>query len=324
MKCNLLFNDYLNNINIYNIHPEMIELNKQFPNNINELSNIIIYGKKGIGKYSQLLYLISKYGDYNLKYEKKILIENNKNKFYIKISDIHYEVDMRLLGCKATTIWNNIYNVIYDSIISKNKKVGFIVCKNFHCIANDELIDIFYNYMQLMFNSNVCIKFILITEHITFLPNNIINCCNIIRLSKPLKKNYNNINNTKIKLNKITNISDVQYNQININNDKICNEILLIIYNFNNPIFFKEKSVNKYIDLRNKIYDILIYNLDTYECLWIIINDIIKKYNFKDNDMKELLDKIEIFSKYYNNNYRPIYHLESIIIYLIIKINEYL
>ena len=41
------------------------------------------------------------------------------------------------------------------------------------------------------------------------------------------------------------------------------------------------------------------------------------------NALSEIMDKTDAFLKFYNNNYRPIYHLESMFIYLITKIYRY-
>ena len=40
------------------------------------------------------------------------------------------------------------------------------------------------------------------------------------------------------------------------------------------------------------------------------------------NDIKLIMDKMYFFLKYYNNNYRPIYHLENIFYYIITKIQN--
>ena len=82
-----------------------------------------------------------------LKYEKKISVNFNKQSYFFKISDIHYEVDMSLLGCNSKIIWHEIYCQIIDIITIKTEKIGYIVCKNFHAIHN-ELLEIFYSYMQ--------------------------------------------------------------------------------------------------------------------------------------------------------------------------------
>ncbi len=193
MKFNeTLFDEYIATNNKYDLHKK-IDFSKI--ENISNLPNIIIYGPPGIGKYTQSLKIINQYSDFNLKYEKKILIVFNKNNYYYKISDIHYEVDMELLGCNSKTLWHEIFNHIIEIIISKNNKKGIILCKNFHLI-NSELLDIFYSYMQKHYNNSSIIRFILISENICFIPDNIINNCKIINICRPTKNNYNKMYGT--------------------------------------------------------------------------------------------------------------------------------
>ena len=108
----------------------------------------------------------------------------NKGDYFLKISDIHYEVDMSILGCNAKTLFNEIFNQVYDSITSKQIKYGILVCKNFHNIHH-ELLEIFYYYM----NSTRNIKFIILTEHLSFISSNIQNASKLIVVPKPKKDN---------------------------------------------------------------------------------------------------------------------------------------
>jgi hypothetical protein len=97
---------------------------------------------------------------------------------------------MSLLGCNSKIIWHEIYGQIVDIITIKPEKMGFIVCKNFHAIHN-ELLEIFYSYMQRHCygyegrSREVQIHFILVTEHFSFLPNNIVNHCHLVRVPRP-------------------------------------------------------------------------------------------------------------------------------------------
>ena len=83
------------------------------------------------------------------------------------------------------------------------------------------------------------------------------------------------------------------------------------------------------IELRDHLYDILLYGLDITECLWYIIFFFVENgYLSERKDpanrvMMNIMDRVHVFLKHYNNNYRPIYHLESIFIYLIIQIFQY-
>ena len=77
-----------------------------------------------------------------------------------------------------------------------------------------------------------------------------------------------------------------------------------------------KEGFNFYI-LREQLYEILIYNLNVDTCIWIIIERLINENKIKKNDLSIILMEIYDFFKNYNNNYRPIYHLEKLAIKLI-------
>jgi Cdc6-like AAA superfamily ATPase len=183
------FEEYINENNRINLHPKLEKIYERFPATLSALKNVIFYGPNGTGKYTQMLKAIQKYSTTELKYERKISVTYNKQQYFFKISDIHYEVDMSLLGCNSKLLWHEIYQQIIDIISAKTEKSGIIVCKFFHDI-HSELLDNFYSYMQQNNNINVNLKFIIITEEISFIPNNILNCCEIINISRPAKNAY--------------------------------------------------------------------------------------------------------------------------------------
>ena len=74
---------------------------------------------------------------------------------------------------------------------------------------------------------------------------------------------------------------------------------------------------------RDALYDILIYNLDAADCIWYIFSHMVENGFLKGDCVSDVLIKMFSFLKYFNNNYRPIYHLESIVHYMIIKIFKY-
>lgn len=359
------FEDYINSCNEYNIHPELEKKILSLPKSIYQLENIIIYGPTGIGKYTQVLKLLNNYSPSNLKYEKKIIASSEKNDYQYKISDIHYEVDMSLLGCNSKIVWHEIFGQIVDIISVNSTKIGFIVCKNFHMI-HSELLEIFYSYIQQYNHSqtSIYIKFILITEHLSFIPSKIINICNIIKIGRPSKEKYTKIASyktcnldlplscenllhrfSKIKqqpdqsMNRniigfiknmdntgITNIKelksfDLLYSNNSQNQDLpddnfniVCNKII------ENIIIEKEID---YLSLRDNLYDILTYNLDVVECIWYILSYLILNQNLQRNDISDICINCHHYLKYYNNNYRPIYHLESIFFYITNKVHGY-
>ena len=313
------FEEYINSVNKNNLHPKMKKIYDQFPEYIAKLKNIILYGSNGIGKYSQMLYFIQKYSPSNLKYEKKISLLFNKQPFYLKISDIHYEIDMSLLGCNPKLLWNDIYLQIIDIISAKQDKSGIIVCRNFQDI-HSELLDNFYSYMQSNNSCSVDLKFILITEEISFIPENILNCCEIITVTRPCKSKYEKCfkgsYKKELQIENISNIKNIfcELNDLMVPHKIICNKIIHEIININDLNFLK---------FRDLLYDIFIYNLNINHCVWYILNKLINENKIKNDDLSKILEKTYLFFKFYNNNYRPIYHLESYMYYIVKIIHDY-
>jgi len=325
------------------------------PTNIFEMGNMIVYGPSGSGTYTQVLNILKRYSASQLKYNKKIKIQTEKQDYMFHISNIHYEIDMSLLGCNSKILWHEIFLQIIDIISIKHEKVGFIICKNFHMI-HTELLEIFYSYIQEYsgcLNNNyrtiksdnaadnkinfpsIIIHFILITENISFLPNNILNSCQVLNIRKPDKDKYkymlenkNIIENTNtnniienIHKNDIINTKEL-YSFKMIENNEIPRDIFNIVCdNIIDEIINHNKI--KFTNFRDIIYDILIYNLEAVECVWYILHYFINNNYLQKKDISDVLKQTFVFLKYYNNNYRPIYHLESILFYIIIKIQHY-
>jgi|TARA_B110000285_G_scaffold227689_1_gene289407 hypothetical protein len=311
------FEDYLTRFDEYSLHPKLTVTYNALPSSPN---NLILYGPSGIGKYTQSLAIIRRYSPSKLKYEKKISIPFNKNIYFYKISDIHFEIDMSLLGCNSKLLWNEIYTHIIDIILAKTENVGIILCKNFH-ETHSELLDIFYSYMQTLPNNRIKLTFILITEKLSFIPGNIINISETIHYPRPTKIQYNKCLTNKLK--KQDNVSDIN----NIKNIESGMEKELI--NTHHPISDKilDQMLNPtdacYIDMRDKIYDIFIYNLDVTECIWYILTYLISNNHIEESAVNDVMIECFSFFQYYNNNYRPIYHLEKFIFYLINRINGF-
>jgi hypothetical protein len=367
------YEEYIHSIEQYNMHPELLSLYQKFPKKLSDFGNLIVFGPTGSGKYSQVLYFLKKYSPSKLKYDKKITCQTDKVNYIYHISDIHYEIDMSLLGCNSKTLWHEIFLQIVDIVSMKTEKTGIILCKNFHMIHN-ELLEIFYSYIQHYnhYTSPVQIRFVLLTEHISFLPKNILNSFEHIGIKRPDKSKYiarvidsdvrdeysskNKVENfiqhinplvhekkgegrtlffmsenepvrsrRKNKIKMIMDCVDTAYiiniketESFGIMNDgsqipkdnfnTICNSII------QEMLQYKKLSFTQF---RDTIYDILVYNLDVAECLWYVIYYFIQRKLLSKEEILSIMNKTFIFLKYYNNNYRPIYHLESIFFYII-------
>jgi hypothetical protein len=326
------YQDYINKSREYNLHPELTNIIDNIPHNFSDMCNQIIYGPSGCGKYTQCLKIMEKFSPSRLKYDKKLTVQTDKQKYVYHISDIHYEIDMSLLGCNSKIIWHEIFLQIVDIVSVCNSKQGIILCKNFHLI-HTELLDIFYSYLQQYNHPNISIKikFIIITDNISFIPNNILTSCNIISIGRPRKEDIisrinTNLNTisilSQIDINHITNLKEIcSFEQIE-SVEKLPIDIFNVICDniISDMINHTKKSTSNF---RDTIYDILVYNLDVPECLWYILSHFIHLEELSNSDITDMIEHTYIFLKNFNNNYRPIYHLESILFYFISKIYKY-
>ena len=307
--CETHYEEYIHSKTVQNLHSKMKKVFSKFPPTLGELKNVIFYGPAGVGKYTQMLDSIKKYSPTELKYEKKITIVYNKQQFFFKLSDIHYEIDISLLGCNSKLLWHEIYMQIVDIISAKMVKTGIIVCKNFGEV-NSELLDNFYSYMQDA-TSAVDIKYMFLTESVSFIPNNILNCCEIIHIPRPTKYAITKCigKQMPIKMEQITNLKNIHCGMTELMQPHkiICDKIIAEMVNIDEL---------KFLQFRDTLYDIFIYNLDIGECVWYILTTLTTDGHLKPTQISTALIRTYSFFKLYNNNYRPIYHLEGFLFYL--------
>ena len=338
------FDEYLAAFRRFNLHPTLGALYAKYP--ASKMPNTIFYGPPGVGKYTQALVAIKKYSPSELKYEKRMLITFNKDPVYIKMSDIHFEVNMAMLGCNSKLLWNEIYTQIIDVVAARPSMHGIIMCKNFHNI-HGELLDVFYSYIRCN-NPRIHISFVIVTDNISFISSNIVNCCEIIHVKRPAAASYKrclasfvtvpedgSISQRPIAiksdtLSLITNIKSLRSNRISTDHcaDKekipdtaispahaiICSRILESVLNPDTIVF---------LEFRDLLYDILICDIDIYNCIWHILNGILQHIKCSCDGVvdhrviTDIMTNTYNFLHLYNNNYRPIYHLERFMFMLI-------
>jgi hypothetical protein len=317
------FDDYLQNASGAgrNLHPKSETEHPPAPT-LRTCPHMLFYGPEGVGKYTQALQRIQKYSPSRLKYEKKLNVTFNKETYLFKISDIHYEIDMGLLGCNSKSLWHEIYTQIMDIVASTVKKdsptagMGIVLCKNMHEI-HSELLDNFYSYLQPNHPAaSQRLIFFLLSKDMSFLPDNLVHACEVLSFARPSRNMYRVCLGRRLQNHsllatpeRIQNIKklylkdDGEKPEIIIQNQHheiICRNILQLLE--------QPRETFSYAQLRDTMYDMLIYNLDIPECMWFVMREMGKSGGRAER--RELMRRAYEFFRYFNNNYRPIYHLE--------------
>jgi hypothetical protein len=123
----------------------------------------------------------------------------------------------------------------------------------------------------------------------------------------------------KIQCNSIINLKELQIMK-SIPCEKLPADVFNIITDSIIRKIINPKEI-KIQEFRNELYDLLIYNIEITEVLLYIIQFLLENEFIDTVRSSEILNECYTFLKYYNNNYRPIYHLENIIYFIISKIH---
>ena len=367
------FDEYIQSVRKYNYHPEManelLTKTEDFPS-----KNRIFYGPSGTGKYSQVLNFLEPYSPSHLKYDKKMTIKTEKGDYTFRFSDVHYEIDMSLLGCNSRILWDVFFHQIVEIVSVRPDKRGILVCSNFHSIHN-ELLETFFSYYKQfnkqgdsLFNkNNIFLRYVLVTEHLSFIPPSILKSSIIVPVCRPSKQILcmNRDLMTKKIMNEVepehlNNLKEIHSFPFLAKRDempleifnKVCQPILDSVNKIlRGSVLPCKESVGKkstlrcrgkgeevpsfdFLKFRDMLYDINVYQLDILECIWFVLSSIILENNIAagakpprvrlgeplegvgefvhHEHVYDILFEIIEFLKYYNNNYRTIYHFESI------------
>ncbi len=122
---------------------------------------------------------------------------------------------------------------------------------------------------------------------------------------------------SKFPLETITNIKALKSNMMELTepHDNICNCIVEII--------LSPEAQLKYDALRERLYDLLTYDINIQECVWFILRRLMTNGSLLPEMMDDIMIQMYTFFQYFNNNYRPIYHLENFVLLLVCKIHGY-
>ena len=246
-----------------------------------EGDHVIIHGPCPLTNRARALEMLKDLSPSSLKYDRKIVHHGEKHAVNIMLSDVHYEIDMSVLGKSARSVWHQIHATIIDSIKASCTKRAVIMCKSFNGCCPD-LVRVFFSYLQRPMLMSVQTSFILLTSHYAFLPSSIRSRCRAV--SAPSKL---------IGANKLTPAP-------------LCKRVLGCITG----------EIN-ILDLRSVLYEIQIYLFSIDVIGWCLVQQITQQRTKQKNPLtcEELSFTVRHIiqcSYSYNTCYRPIFHLEKL------------
>ena len=83
------YEEYIESKKKYELHPELSEFMENLPEKAINMGNLIVYGPSGVGKYSQVLQILKKYSSTQLKYDKKLTAQTEKQNYTYSAKKIY-------------------------------------------------------------------------------------------------------------------------------------------------------------------------------------------------------------------------------------------
>lgn len=254
-----------------------------YPEKTLQKRNYIIYGRSGIGKYSQMLHLLYTLTGSRLKKERTVRIQIDKNTYVTRCSEVHYELDCERMQSNSKNQYQEFLQQIQEKGITKDRYVVIINMEEISKDLEDLLIQLIHDGIGM----------IILTKSVGHINDKIMETSHIIRMKNVLSQNErirSILERHDLKEEHILNqkeyflLDKLQKNEIEEEIfDRIDREEAEIKMTFTN-----DKRIFKRV--RELCYEMQIYGESSQDHI-----------RFQPNHEEE---------KYNNNKYREIYHLE--------------
>lgn len=293
-----------------------------------QILNMIIHGNFGTGKNTLCNYFINSYFNFDNQVYNTKLVEyeiNEKNTITILKSPYHYIIDVCDNKYNEKKIISDFIEEISKTINISNNSHKIIVIKgsdNFTLNIQNTIT----NLMELY--SQTC-RIIFICNNISKLSENLSSRCFTFHVENPSDKDISKVlqniideENIKISKSKIQKI--VSNSQSNINDAIFMLEkyelldALDLDINFQFINEFVEQLFNglEILEIKKAIYELLLYDI-TFDDFFLAVINKMGSINLKDEQRFKIIEAISYYSYLINKGYRPIFHFESLIIFII-------
>ncbi len=274
------------------LHAGLARVRNGLPATLDDAVDVVLHGPPGAGKYTQAIKIVARYSQNGLRGNRTLNVEHDRGRVPIAMSDVHFEVDMEFLGCQSRTLWPAIHECISDVVAARDIKRGIVLCKNFHS-THKELLDTFYYYL------GGPLSYIFTTEHLSPIPRRIVDRCLVVSVPRPPRSRV-------VKAGLPGGLTNLLQDPVHCASQAERTKLLV-------DQAWDLAVVCAWRELREALYKLLVEQHAVTLCPWSWMTRSIREGR---TDHAEAIETVRRFFEGYANNYRPICHLERVILAL--------
>ena len=265
--------------------------------------NLVIYGRGSVGKYYLALDAVRKFSPLGLQYEKMMPIQHNKKTYTVRMSDVHFEVDVQMLGTNSRLIWQTIFAAVLDIVETSitHTRARFIMLKNFQDVSA-EMYELLLCYIDDRITKPANIQYIIVSEGISFFHDDLLNKFEIVHVPVPSEAALAGMNEAPAGLWQRPSAKVAPH----VYEVRILESLVRCVDGF---------AAERCVDLRNILYDVLIYNIHPTRVAFGMMKQMMAGKGASRVD--RVFFALNRMMAEYNNNYRPIIHLERFVLFLV-------
>ena len=258
-------------------------------------TDVIIYGQDPVKNQALVNAELSKLSPSGLDYKRRILYQGEKSNHSVLVTDLHYEIDIPTLNVDGLEGWFAILGLVKESIIAQGKQVGLIVLFGVER-ASENLLYAIEQCLGPQLAEQVQLYYWIVTSSLCCLRPSVLNDCEVLPVKSEghmtRKWYYNTCQSTSHRL-----IAEIVKGNI--------------------------ASITK---MRSYLYDLTVVGLTIHDIVWILLKQFVEAYEriavLSPDKLEEIVSKMMNACASASKGYRPILHLETMVVQLALAFDE--
>lgn len=256
---------------------------------------MIVYGQNPRASHEVITEYLAPYSPTNLKYKRKITYHGSKLDHVISVSDVHYAIDVPSINIEGLSAWFAALDLVRNSIVAQGRTSGLIVLYGLDQATNN-LIAAVEQQIGQQLTTEVRLYCWIETRSLTCLPYSMLQFCNIVTASTSYQAKPTWRDST------IDNIADLIISEVQKGNKA---SIVLI---------------------RQHLYNVITSTLTIHDLVWPLLGKFVDCLSETAILPLEMLEEITIkcicSCSTASSGYRPILHLETLVVDLALAYDE--